>query len=256
MMDTGEGEDMAGRDDRDVPPVSENRRRGPVARLALTRRVVAALDPLEGADIDADVENPALPQAATSTPLLRTDLLIRALDLRMRLALLPGANSTELATDDVLAAGLSMLISNPETASVVVVADDAELTCRIIEPFDRRDAVVSAEASETDAVSPRSGPVATVLRAYLRQINPGWEPPPRIGQVSTDIDAVALLVAQDSLAKLQSQRKNTPEWREARLALDDDDAAWVRDLALSIVLKERDPAAVIAALDKRAGRRT
>ncbi len=37
-----------------------------------------------------------------------------------------------------------MLISNPETASIVVVADDPDLTCRIIEPFDQPDAVVTA----------------------------------------------------------------------------------------------------------------
>lgn len=256
MMDTGEGKDMGGRDDGDVPQISENRRRGPLARLALTRRVVAALDPLEGADIAADVENPALPLTATSTPLLRTDLMIRALDLRIRVALLPGADASELGTDDVLTAGLTILVNNPETASVVVVADDAELTCRIIEPFDRRDAVVSADASETDPVSPRSGRVGAVLRAYLQQINPTWEPPPRIGPLSKEIESVALQIARTSLAALQSKRKNTPEWREARLALDDEDAAWLRDLALSVVLRERDPEAIITALDERAGRRT
>lgn len=256
MMETGEGEDMAGSEHRDVPPASDKRRRGPVARLALTRRVVAALEPLEGAEIEADVENPALPHAATSTPRLRTDLLIRALDLRIRLALLPGADAAELDTDDVLTDGLAMLTRNPETASVVVVADDEDLTCRIIEPFDRPDAVVSAEASETDASLPRGGPVATVLRAYLRQINPPWEPPPRIGQFSQEIESVALQVARDALATLQGKRKNTPEWREARQGLADEDAQWVRDRAIDVVLSASDAKVLVARLDERAGRQS
>lgn len=256
MMETGKGDDMAGSEDHDVPPASDKRRRGPVARLALTRRVVAVLEPLEGAEIEADVENPALPPAVTSTPLLRTDLLIRALDLRIRLTLLPGADAAELNADEVLANGLAMLTRNPETASVIVVADDKDLTCRVIEPFDRPDAVVSSEASETDVSFPRRGPVATVLRAYLRQVNPPWEPPPRIGQFSQEIESVALQVAREVMAALQSKRKNTPEWREARRGLADEDAQWVRDRAMEVVLSESDARTLVTQLDERAGKKT
>jgi hypothetical protein len=252
-MMTGRGEDMADGQDRDVPPASDKRHRGPVARLALTRRVVAALEPLEGAEIEADVENPALLPAATSTPRLRTDLLIRALDLRIRLTLLPGANAAELNDDEVLTDGLAMLMSNPETASVIVVADDEDLTCRIIEPFDRPDAVVSAEASVTDVSLPRRGPVATVVRAYLRQINPPWEPPPHIGQFPQEIESVALQIARNALAALRARRKNTPEWREARQGLTDEDAQWVRDRAIEVVLSESKSQALVTRLDERAG---
>jgi hypothetical protein len=252
MMEKRMGEDMAGSHNRDVLPVGDPRRRGPVARLALTRRVVAALEPLENAQIEADVENPALPSSATSVPLFRTDLLIRALDLRIRLTLLPGAEATELDTDEVLTGGLAMLLNNPETASVIVVVDDDDLTCRIIEPFDRPDAVVSAEASATDGSLPRRGPVATVLREYLRQINPSWEPPPAIGQVSQEIEAIALQVAQDVVAELRAKRKNTPEWREARQGLADQDAQWIRDQAVHVVLSDLGAEALVTLIDERA----
>lgn len=254
MMETGKGEDMAGTDDHDVPPASDMRRRGPVARLALTRRVVAALEPLEGAEIEADVENPALPPAAISTPRLRTDLLIRALDLRVRVALLPGADAAELNADQVLTEGLTMLIGNPETASVVVVADDEDLTCRIIEPFDRPDAIVTVEASESAETLPRHGPVATVIRAYLRQINPPWDPPPRVRQFSQEIESVALQAARDAISALQGMRKKAPEWIRARQGLVDEDAQWVRDRAMQVVLGESDARTLATRLDERAGR--
>lgn len=244
---------MVGTQNGDALPGSDKRRRGPVARLALARRVVAALEPLESAEIEADVENPALPPAVTSTPRLRTDLLIRALDLRIRLTLLPGTDAAELGTDEVLTEALAMLINNPETASVVVVADDEDLTCRVIEPFDRPDAAVSVEASATGVSLPRYGPVASVLRAYLRQINPPWDSPPRIGQVSQEIESVALQAARDALAALQANRKNTPEWRNARQGLADEDAQWVRDQAIDVVLNGSDAVALVTRLDERAG---
>ncbi|MGD1255358.1 hypothetical protein ACKUT9_14040 [Mycobacterium seoulense] len=212
---------------------------------------MAALEPLENAEIEADIENPALPPDATSTMRLRTDLLIRALDLRIRLSLLPGAEATELDANEVLNEGLAMLFTNPETAAVVVVADDDDLTCRIIEPFDTPDAVLSADAWATDASLPRRGPATIVLRAYLRQINPSWDPPPRIGQISHEIDSVALQVAQDVVAKLQARRKKTPEWREARQGLTVEDAQWVRDQAIDIVLGESGIEALASRLEER-----
>jgi hypothetical protein len=148
-----------------------------------------------------------------------------------------------------------MLISNPETASVVVVADDPGLTCRIIEPFDRPDAVLTAEGSASENLLPRSGPVAQVLRAYLRQINPQWDPPARINQVSAEIDTIALAVAQAAMADLQSQRKNTSEWKEARQGLSQDDARWIRDQAIAVVLNGLTAESLATSLDERAGRK-
>lgn len=253
MMDPREGGDMAGNKDREATSASNRRRRGPVARLALTRRVLAALEPLEGAEIEADVENPALAPNATSTPRLRTDLMIRALDLRIRVALQPGADANELASNEVLDAGLSMLVGNPETASVLVIADDEELTCRIIEPFDRPDAITSAESAEDNPTLTRSGPASRVVRAYLRQINPHWDPPPRVSEPPTELDEAARRAADDALAKLQAQRKNTPEWREARGTLSDADARWISELALSALLDEPEATAIIARLNDRTG---
>lgn len=251
MMEKRKEEDMAGSQNRDDLPAAERRRRGPVARLAMTRRVVASLEPLENAEIEADIENPALPPEATSSARLRTDLLIRALDLRIRLSLLPGAEVSELGTNEVLSEGLALLFNNPETAAVVVVADDDDLTCRIIEPFDRPDAIFAADAPATDASLIRRGPATAVVRAYLRQINPSWDPPPRIAQVSNEIDSVAMQVAQDVVANIQAKRKNTPEWREARNGLTVEDAHWVRDQAIDLVLGELGVEALANGIEER-----
>lgn len=213
------------------------RGRGAVARLRLARRVVAALEPLDGARLDADMENPLLPVEATETPLLRTDLMIRALDLRVRIALLPGRSAESLDDTAVSNAAKMMLIENPETASVAVVADDPELTTRIIEPFDFPDIV--ATASPTSGlrladVEMRS-PVGDLLRRYLRQISPGWEPPARVQPQGLKLDEAARHAGADALATIQEQRKRTPEWRQAREGLGTAAAGWAARLALGVL---------------------
>lgn len=221
-----------------------SRKEGAVARLRLTRRLAAALLPLEGAQLDADVETPPLPHDAETLPLLRTDLMIRALDLRIRLSLLPGRGVEALDDSAVLSAARRLLIANPETASIAVIADDKDLTCRIVEPFDEPDVVVPAgSAQEQSAVQ---GPAGPVLRRYLVQIDPGWQPPPRVTVGTLDLVASTEKAARQALAQVQLGGKNTPEWRKARQNLTTSDADWVARLALGI-LEERvtDPVADI-----------
>ena len=177
-----------------------------------------------------------MPTGARTLPLVRTDLMIRALDLRIRLALLPGRDSKALADPAVLSAARSLLIENPETASIALIADDAELTCRIVEPFDSPDVTVPAptdpEQSDTSAIT---GPAAPLLREYLLQIDPGWQQAERVAGVTMDLAGSANEAAAGALAELQAKRKNTAEARQAREGLTASDAAWIAQLALDVL---------------------
>jgi hypothetical protein len=202
-----------------------SRRTGAVARLRLTRRFVDALEPLDRATIEADVENPPLPAGALTPRLLRTDLMIRALDLRIRVALLPGRSAEQLDDPEVLRAAQTLLFDNPETASIAVVADDEPLTCQLIEPFDAPKALVPSAAAAL-LEGRRRGPAAPLLRDYLRQVNPGWSQPPRATGSSLNLPEVARTSATASLRQLQSRRKNVPEWKTARATIGQEDADW------------------------------
>jgi hypothetical protein len=205
----------------------------------MVRRVASRLRPLEGADLQADVENRPVGRDESVPRLLRTDLLITASDLRVRLALLPGRDSQSLDDKPTRHAALLILRDNPETTAVIVVADDEHLTAQLFEPSDGTDAILSSAGGVSLTGSDvRRAPVAELIRAYLRQVAPGWEDVPSLDTTRYDFRAEAHSFARTSLAKLQERRKNTPEWRAARQSLSEAEVEWAADIASSLRLEE------------------
>lgn len=216
-----------------------SRRSGASARLKLVRRVASSLLPLEVADLQADVENRPVGREESVPRLLRTDLLVTASDLRLRLALLPGRDSRTLDDSRTHHAALVILLDNPETTAVIVVSDDEQLTAQLFEPSDRTDAILSsAEGEFSSGHDARRGPVASLVRAYLRQVAPGWDEVPSLDTAKYDVRTEAYSLSRTSLAELQEGRKNTPEWRSARQSLSDEDVDWAADLAMSLRVEE------------------
>lgn len=225
-------------------------RGGVAARLRLVRRAASVLLPLENADVLADVENQPLGSGEHETRLLRTDLMITASDLRVRVATLPGGDAAALASDDVLHAALFMLLETPETSAVVVVADDKDLTARLVEPADEPNAVQASVAPSVDEPGERFGPLSQVVRTYLRQVTAPWDNVTPLAATREDFRAEAREIAAAALMKLQSKRKNTPEWRAARSSLDARDAEWAASLSIRLRLEAE--ADVVALLESQA----
>lgn len=214
-----------------VPP-----RSGAAARLRLVRRAASVLLPLESAEVTADVENKPVRAADIGPRLLRTDLLISASDLRVRVALLPGRDATVFAEEIVLSAALVMLLENPDTSAVVVVVDDQDLTAKLIEPSDGPNSVQASVDATTDEPGDRFGPLDRVVRTYLRQVTPHWEDVPPLASSHEDFRADARSIAASALTNLQAGQKNTPEWRAARTSLSTSDADWAASLAIRLRL--------------------
>jgi hypothetical protein len=230
---------MTDKQPRSTGPPDAPRRSGAAARLKLVRRVASSLLPLEGAELQADVENRPVGREESIARILRTDLMITASDLRVRLALLPGSDSQTLDDSRTRHAALVILLDNPETTAVVVVADDEPLTAQLFEPSDRTDAILSSAEGDFGAGKDvRRGPVASLIRAYLRQVAPGWDDVPSLDRTKYDFRTEAHSVARMSLAELQMGRKNTPEWRAARQSLSDAEVEWAADLTISLRLNE------------------
>ena len=205
------------------------------ARLRLVRKAASVLVPLENAEVQADVENWPLAQTEVEPRLLRTDLLITASDLRLRVCALPGRPPKALEEADTSRAALLMLLTYPETSAVVVVADDEDLTARLFEPADGPNAVESVMASAGEGE--RRGPLPEVVRAYLRQVSSHWDVVPPLSAAHEDFRAEARSLAAEHLDALKVSRKNTPEWRAARSSLDQADAAWAADIAIRLRLE-------------------
>jgi hypothetical protein len=163
---------------------------------------------------------------------------------------MPGANAETVVGEEALRAALGMLLDAPETAAVVIVADDEPLTSRIVEPFDQPGAFTSRAVLLGEDKDERVGPLGEVVRMYLRQIVVHWDAVRPLVGVQNDVRVQAENLAQAAISRLQSKRKNTPEWRNARSALGVRDAMWAADLAIQLRL---DPGAdVHGSLSKRA----
>ncbi len=226
--------------DSGAPRSTGPRRASASARLRLVRRAIKALTPLEaGVELQADVENWPAADAARADRGLRTDLLLAASDLRVRLALLPGADAAQLDRSSTAEAAIGMLLDSPDTGAVVAVADDDELTARLFEPSDGSNTILAQTSSDTVVSDEeRRGPLGKLIRGYLRQVNPGWEDVSRIAPAAYDLRTDALELAMASIIDLQAGKKRTPEAHSARSSLSRTDAQWVADLAARVRTKE------------------
>jgi hypothetical protein len=209
---------------------------GPVARLRLARRFSEALLPLETARLDADAETLGATRQRTNAT-LRTDLLIRTLDLRIRVCLLPGRSASALDDATVVEEAGHLLHDNPETTAVVIVTDDKELSARIIEPYDTVSGILSHAKSLNGAAGvdkfDKSAPV--LVRNYLRQVDTPWVHAERVTSDLEDLESIAATCAGAALSELKSKRKNVPEWKAAREALSGADARWAAKMARSLI---------------------
>src|SRR5712691_11582246 len=103
------------------------------ARLAyLAVRALSDMDP--PVVVVPDVESG---EVSLGPDFLPADLVVQHLDLRLRLILLIDSKDVEaLSEPSPLRAAELLLRHWPETAAVGLVANDSELSCLILEPFD------------------------------------------------------------------------------------------------------------------------
>ncbi|MET9312898.1 hypothetical protein ABZX12_13800 [Kribbella sp. NPDC003505] len=189
-----------------------------VHRLRLVRRVGQALRPHEADLTLLPGENLPLPDGQTEIRTIRTDLILQSLDLRLRIVALPGCTAEALGDSELRMPLGTILMEFPETAALVVVADEELLPSRIFEPADLFDAVGDEQRD------PDPQPLPELARTYLRRVSPAWNQPEFVAGVLEDLTAESADAAAEARILVQAKRTTKREAKEARDAIDRTDS--------------------------------
>ena len=163
---------------------------------------------------------------------LHSDFLVTVLDLRLRISLLVGQDSSALDDPEILKAANWLLWSNTDTVACVLVTDDTSLSSRIIESGN---GIADTVHSAIEGKNQYRGPLRETLMAYLRRINLIWPPPPSLDACELQFDEAAIGTSLRALNELRDSRSPIPERKRARESLDEDDARWAARLAIAAV---------------------
>jgi hypothetical protein len=203
-----------------------------VRRLRLGRRIAQALRPLERDLTLLPGENLPLQDDSDAVRLIRTDLILQSLDLRLRIVSLPGCPAAALTSDQLQQPLAAILMEFPETAAVALVADDEGLSARVIEPSELFDSVGKGRITDPPL------PLPQLTRSYLRRRSPAWSEPQFVAGALDDLSAKAVAAATEARIQLQAKRKAVPEAKDARASLGTADAIAISEAVLSALRGE------------------
>jgi hypothetical protein len=186
------------------------------------------------------------------------DLIVQHLDIRLRLILLIDATDEDaLSLPTNLAAAALILRHWPETTAVGLVANDADLSCLLLEPFDVEPSI-AAPSGEALPPTPRriAQPIGSAVAQYLNVVVPSWDaiPPAEIPTEPFRYEDVALRIARSVRETIRGRRANIDEKRSALDSLSEADAAWAARLverAVSLGMSEQEIAIEVS---RRAGK--
>ncbi len=202
-----------------------------IARMRLARRVVDALLPQpQDVTLEAATAGEWLTSAGDNGALV-PDFSMSVLDLTLQIVLLVGRGPEDFPAASVEAQRI--LTTNPDTEACVLVADDAALTARIVEPqyFDDATAAAGYEGM--------TGPLRPLIDDYLRVVNPRWpEAKSLIDDGSLDYEATSETLARMAVSERKASVARIPERQAARDALSVQDAEWAARLALRVAQGE------------------
>lgn len=225
-------------------PMADGQRPPLVTRMRLARRAAQALLPQEG-DVLIEAQTSGDPLSGDKVEsLLRTDFLITVLDLRVRVALLPGSHdSSILFSPDVEQAATKLLWDNPETLACLLVADDESLSSRIIE-FGEAEVNGDVEAAR------EVRPIREQVGDYFARLRPSWPPPPPLGSSDNlSFEEVMIHSAQEAVSARKAMASRVDERKRARAELSHRDSSGIADLIRMVIRREDD--AFSASLEQR-----
>jgi hypothetical protein len=237
-------------DSVNTPPRDAPRR----ARLAyLAVKVLSDMDPPLVVVPDAESAEVSL-----GADFLPADLVVQHLDLRLRLILLIHAKDIEaLSQPSALRAAEVLLKHWPETAAVGLVANDSELSCLIVEPFDVEPSIGTPSGLALPPTPRRDAlPIGDAVRRYLEIVVPNWERvPPSSELARLGYEDLAPAVASQVRAEIAARRANIDEKRAALDSLDEADGRWAARMVLEASSDGLDAESLAQAVERRVGRR-
>jgi hypothetical protein len=205
-----------------------------VARVQMAYRVRQALAHQESDVLVTVVHSGDVLSGQDESETSNGDFIVTALDLRVRLLLLVGQASDRLRAQDNLVRAQKLLWSNPDTFACVLVADDDDLTCDVVDSNE-----FSSRRSSSERSHAMQGPLESTLRSFLQPFALTWDAPALLSRnLVLNLPEVAALCAQQALAERHSSRSPIPERSRARRELDSRDADRAAELALRIIAGE------------------
>lgn len=240
----------------DASDASRQPNRAAARRARLAYLTVSALS-------DMEPEVVVVPDAETAevsvgAGFLPADLVVQHLDLRLRLILLPDSKDpASLHEPDALRAAELLLRHWPETAAVGLVANDAVLSCLVLEPFDVESSIGTPSGLPLPPTPRRTPlPVQDAIQAYLELVAPSWDRVPLAGELpAIGYQDVASAIARQIRSKIIGRRANIDEKRAALDSLDEADARWATRMVLEASAKGLDGPTLARELEKRVARR-
>lgn len=216
-------------------------RANPIERLRMAKRVSSQLSDLEDEILlEADQEGPM----RTSTNGVASDFLISSLDLRLRLSLLTENTGWASITEKELDAAQSMLLAHPDTDAAVLTVNDPQLTSVVLEPFDRRDAILVPSTTAGMTASRYTcgpGPVRTVVVEYFRTVIPRWDEIDKLPRHrGVDVKAVAQATSREAVNRLRQQNFRVVEKARARDSIGERESKYIQDLAIRLIQGDQD----------------
>jgi hypothetical protein len=208
--------------------------------MRMARRVSAALKDVSP-DEDVTLEVVNADDVILGSPAeegFRGDFVISVSDVRVRMALLVEQGPDALEAESAWLIAQRILWSNPDSASCLLVADDAVLTSLMIEPGVPTQSTLHSSSHRTHNLPQ---PVATAMRAFLREVVAVW-PVDEFERVAQSADLSYESEVRDMTRKALGRRKDMratiPERRDARQSLTRRDEQWVENIADAIMRGE------------------
>lgn len=207
-----------------------------VQRMRMARRVTNALLPQQDDTVIEAVRSADVLGSPDDVG-VNGDFNVTALDLRLRILMMVGHGEGNLADGAWFLRAQQLLWNNPDTIACILVADDEQLSCRIIE-FGEHVTPTSTLSSVPRIVS-RRGKLRDTLHSYLRTIDQPWDVPPETGSMmEMDFDLIVDELSRFELESRKAKPARIPELKAARASLGGEDIAWIADHTLSLLRGE------------------
>jgi len=240
----------------DMSSVDRPRSRDAARRARLAYLTVSALSKMDPPVLV--VPDTETAEVSVGPDFLPADLVVQHLDIRLRLILLIDVSDPNMLPEPHRLRAAALLLKHwPETAAVGLVANDAQLSCLVLEPFDVEPSIATPSGLRLPP-TPRRGtaPVTNAIRAYLEVVVPNWERvPPPAERDAVGYEELGPPIAHQVQADIVERRANIDEKRAALDSIDQSDTRWAADVLLRVSSKGMSAEALAQEIERRTGKR-
>jgi hypothetical protein len=186
------------------------------------------------------------------------DLVVQHLDLRLRLILMIDVEDPAMLDSPERLAAAELLLKHwPETAAVGFVANDAERTCLVLEPFDVEPSIGTPSGSPLPPTPRRhAAPLKEAIQSYIDVVAPNWEHVARSSELTAvGYEQLGYPISDEARLEIVGRRANIDEKRAALDSVDAADGKWAAELVQEAASGNLDSEGLARQIERRAAKR-